>query len=1172
MTTLQRLTSSPMDWINTMLDSSPDPSQDRHDKTRDTEQTINEEATSHTQQDVSNTIAHSQTNHCTKVDIIVPVYNALKYVKKCIASCIRHTNGYTVQLIIVNDGSDSKTSEYLRTVANQQAFITLINHPENRGYTKTINTGIKASEAAYVILLNSDTIVSKNWLHRLISCANRSSDIGIVGPLSNAASWQTVPQLRDKNGRFYVNELASGIDVDQMGGLIEKHSLHLYPEVPFVNGFCFLIKRSLINTIGLFDEINFPTGYGEENDYCLRATEARFSLVIADDSYVYHAKSKSFGHEQRNALSKKGASALQKKYGKKWFEKQAKHMAENPYLNVIRQSYSFKLFADLNKVHLQNNKIGSNHSTDITQYKILFILPKPAVGGGTHSIVQEVDAMRRLGVTAHVAIKARIMTTACEQYPAIPSAHELFMGFEDDTLLQQAKHYDIVIGTLFSSMQYVKQIVERYPHIVPAYYVQDYEPLFFEEGTENWQIAKDSYTLVPNALLFAKTHWIARQVIKHHGVYVHKVNPSIDGYIYYPPLDINNTQRVDEQDHQRDIHIAAMIRPRTPRRGAERTIKLLSKINKLHSNSNNGRLIFHLFGCEPDDAAFKAFTIDFDYLHHGILKRQGVANVLRKSDIFIDLSDYQAFGRTALEAMSCGCTAMVPQAGGADEYARHNENALVVDTLDGDHCLTELAQLLNNPEKLAQMKQQGLATSLHYSPQRAALSELNIFTQAVLKHRFTTGYDLHSTTTSNDNVLTASLLSLHDGSVAPEDAIYQLKAFMHPDVLEEWNVSLAPSNTLPDVDKINIALIQLHHSYLNTDKNIDTLKLWMQNLQAKGGKCVLIPNDADIDSITNARLMTSSAFKKPDSRFKTLLNLCDALIIFTHLQKQLYKKHHKKLIHLPSKLDKNTWLIGQPRPTGKGYYSKKTGDPVRIGFIGGQDSTPHLKLVKKALDKIKQDYADRVEIEVIGAFQQNPDNALFGQVIPLPKNKSYSAFINWLQMRVHWDIAILPESDQHPSKLDDSSIKFLECTALRVACICSNTKTYQHIIKDNKNGLLASNTTDSWYNAIKRLIDNKALRTELFTHAYTDLQQQYSSGASANDHLDALNTIHQLVHQTDYKKAIKNKKKVEQRRQKWELAKRRMVKLIREPYRYFYDSKVKAIRPLRYLFKPKILS
>src|SRR5690606_40036745 len=86
-------------------------------------------------------------------------------------------------------------------------------------------------------------------------------------------------------------------------------------------------------------------------------------------------------------------------------------------------------------------------------------------------------------------------------------------------------------------------------HILPAYYVQDYEPLFSAEGSQEWETARRSYRLVPDAVLFAKTHWIIEKVADEHGVTVHKVEPSLDHSVYRP------TRR--QKDGR--IHIVAMI-------------------------------------------------------------------------------------------------------------------------------------------------------------------------------------------------------------------------------------------------------------------------------------------------------------------------------------------------------------------------------------------------------------------------------------------------------------------------------------------------------------------------------------------------------------------------------------------------------------------------------------
>ena len=88
-----------------------------------------------------------------------------------------------------------------------------------------------------------------------------------------------------------------------------------FPRVPFLNGFCMLLKRDVISTIGYFDEEAFPSGYGEEIDYCLRAVKAGLELPVADHTYVFHAESASYGHPRRKALSAAARARLEGKHG-----------------------------------------------------------------------------------------------------------------------------------------------------------------------------------------------------------------------------------------------------------------------------------------------------------------------------------------------------------------------------------------------------------------------------------------------------------------------------------------------------------------------------------------------------------------------------------------------------------------------------------------------------------------------------------------------------------------------------------------------------------------------------------------------------------------------------------------------------------------------------------------
>jgi len=276
------------------------------------------------------------------IDIIVPVYNACDDVLLCLSSLVEKTD-LLHRVIIINDGQETRTADMLGAFERSFNHIEVQTNPENIGYTKSVNKGIKASNANWIVVLNSDTIVSEAWLGKLMNCALTEERIGMVGPLSNAASWQSVPEIQDTSGDWHLNPLPTGLSIDDFSSLVEKHSVREYPSVGVINGFCQLINMELLDEIGLLDEIAFPIGYGEENDMCARAVKAGYKLLLADDTYVFHAKSKSFGHEQRKKLAKQGSESLKKKHPDVNWGEVTKLIRENPAVNALREQLSAEL-------------------------------------------------------------------------------------------------------------------------------------------------------------------------------------------------------------------------------------------------------------------------------------------------------------------------------------------------------------------------------------------------------------------------------------------------------------------------------------------------------------------------------------------------------------------------------------------------------------------------------------------------------------------------------------------------------------------------------------------------------------------------------------------------------------------------------------------------------------
>jgi GT2 family glycosyltransferase len=248
-----------------------------------------------------------------KVDIIVCVHNALEDVRNCLNAILCHTT-VDYRLIVVDDGSQIETQEFVQRWVDQVKTSFLIRNSIARGYTKAANQGLKASKNEYIVLLNSDTIVTPQWLEKMVECAKSDLNIGVIGPLSNCASWQSIPEVFNEKGDWMINKIPQSYSLERYSKLIENLSDKSFPKVRFVNGFCYMITRKTLDTIGFLDEESFPHGYGEENDFSLRVAQAGFKLAIADHTYVYHAKSKSFGHQRRKELSKQGSKALREKH------------------------------------------------------------------------------------------------------------------------------------------------------------------------------------------------------------------------------------------------------------------------------------------------------------------------------------------------------------------------------------------------------------------------------------------------------------------------------------------------------------------------------------------------------------------------------------------------------------------------------------------------------------------------------------------------------------------------------------------------------------------------------------------------------------------------------------------------------------------------------------------
>jgi len=210
--------------------------------------------------------------------IVIPTYNQLEYTRRCLES-VRRLTGEPYELIVVDNGSTDGTVDYLRAMDG----VRLIVNDGNRGFPAAVNQGIAASRGSQVLLLNNDTVVTTGWLRRLLDALHSDSRIGLAGPCSNSVSGLQQVEVRYDN----LSEL-NGFAWDWGR---DHHGIRI--DVPRLVGFCLLIRREVIDAVGLFDE-QFGIGCFEDDDYTLRAIQAGYRAVIAGDAFIHHYGGRTF--------------------------------------------------------------------------------------------------------------------------------------------------------------------------------------------------------------------------------------------------------------------------------------------------------------------------------------------------------------------------------------------------------------------------------------------------------------------------------------------------------------------------------------------------------------------------------------------------------------------------------------------------------------------------------------------------------------------------------------------------------------------------------------------------------------------------------------------------------------------------------------------------------------
>lgn len=220
-----------------------------------------------------------------KTSIIILNYNTPKYLQLCLDSIRKYTKPYTYEIIVVdNHSTDGKSLPYLKEQEIKFDDITCIYNDENLGFPKGCNQGIMMSAKGNdILLLNSDTIVMPRYLTQLQTALYHDEKIGATSCVTNYCSnFQKIP--------------TSYTSIPELEEFADKYN-HLDPKKWVYRdklvAFCLLIRREVVDKIGLLDEI-FTPGNFEDDDYSYRIRQAGYRLLLLKDTFIHHFGSGSF--------------------------------------------------------------------------------------------------------------------------------------------------------------------------------------------------------------------------------------------------------------------------------------------------------------------------------------------------------------------------------------------------------------------------------------------------------------------------------------------------------------------------------------------------------------------------------------------------------------------------------------------------------------------------------------------------------------------------------------------------------------------------------------------------------------------------------------------------------------------------------------------------------------
>ena len=1011
----------------------------------------------------------------TQVDIVIPVYRGIEQTRRCINAVLDDPEPFHQDVIVIDDCSPERPlSAWLDELA-RAGRIKLLRNKINLGFVASVNRGLGAAGARDVVLLNSDTETPAGWLGRLAAHADTHRRVASVSPFSNNATICGYPS-DDKN------PMALGLSLGEMDAIARETNRARNVDIPTSVGFCMYLRRDAIEAVGLFDEETFGKGYGEENDFCFRATRLGWRHLLACDVFVFHEGSVSFG-EERKRRTEEATRLLVERHP--------------DYLRAIAR-------------YIERDEVGPfRFSITAAAFRksalptILLVVHD--LGGGVEQHVQ--SKIVSLGARAHFLVLRPHPVGVALSIPAFHDKAVLEIPADDvddlAILLRSAAVCRVHIHHLANMKLDVRGLIDRLdvPYDLTVH---------------------DFYAICPQVTMLPTPE----------GVYCGEPGPAIcNGCIAARPshgaTDINTwrlrqawpyrgaervicpSQSVRDRIARFGLADRAIIRPHEPEEAGFWRLEpppldsgkiRIAIIGVLANHKGAHAVAAVLAAANPDMIEIKLIGHAMDGFPRELRPLLRETGKYMGQDLPRLLGEYrphiawfpmpapETYSYTLTAAMNAGLPIVATDIG------------VLPERLAG-RPMSWLAPPNATPEQwLAIFDEVGAALRSRETPPPATRSAVPDFH---LTDYLSFAGDGEAPTRRTKGALTdlrghgrigVVIIPEHldEDILSPCAYIRLIQPFDHPSIGREMNIVLADGKTALNY----VADIFVTQRFAIA--NVGEADALADHVNALGAALVYDLDDNLLEIPEDHQ--EAVALRPKASVVRRMLRNAHAIWVSTPSLAASLPPTRGRVTIIENGIDERLWF-------GGGRADRHDFDPVRILYMGTATHGAGLNMILEALQRIVRDFPDRVEIDIVGVTQGSRlPEWIRRQKISVTAARSYPAFVHWIKKQPPWDIGLAPLPDTHFNK-SKSAIKALDYAALRLAVLASDTSTYRDALSNGDGGRLVTNTTEAWYAAISALVRDAPLRRSMADRAYETLMARGTLASQAEQRRQAIFAI-----------------------------------------------------------------